>query len=118
LPIVEAERVLGVDQMQVGELDEGGERRTPLLAPRLGRGEVLADDPLPAGPVAEPAEPELPAGVATFATVVPRVYGARAAGTLRKAPTGASAAALPAPAPGAPAAVVLVAASLSVGRRA
>ncbi len=53
--VLQPERVLGVDQVQIGELDEGGERRTPVRAPRLRRGQVLADDPPPAGAVAQAA---------------------------------------------------------------
>ncbi|SCE18322.1 hypothetical protein GA0115246_112131, partial [Streptomyces sp. SolWspMP-sol7th] len=48
------QRVLHIDEVQVGELDEGGERTPPLLPSRVRGGEVLAYEPLPAGPLGEP----------------------------------------------------------------
>ncbi len=52
---LQAQRVLNVHQVQVGELHERGERRTAARAARLGGGQLAAHDPLPARAVAEAA---------------------------------------------------------------
>jgi hypothetical protein len=53
--VLQAHRVLGVDQVQVGELHERGERGTASGAARRRRGQVAAHDARPARPVAEAA---------------------------------------------------------------
>ncbi len=53
--VLVAQRALDVDQMQIGELDEGRQRGTPPVAAAVGAGQVGADDTGPGGAVGEAA---------------------------------------------------------------